>query len=1271
MGVVGALLLSCACLLATVLGSRMSGPKASQNQAMLVQSKNYPNMMANHGYSEWTSWFNIDHPGGSGDHERLEAIRFYYRARVCSSPLAIEARTTAWVPAASTGERVHMSPHEGFWCLNHEQPGQANCSNYHVRFRCPIVDKTWSDWGSWSSCSTSCGRAGYQTRNRLCVSTGAIVPQRTQCEGKGVQGRLCSKPCPAVHGNWTIWSKWSVCGVTCGNGQQLRQRWCSNPAPKYGGLDCRGAALQSRLCAKPTCPETVTRRMVSAYKPPAPLPTPAKKPACSLACTVGHVNAACDACVCDGHLLEGAVFGAARTPLAGARVTLLEGTSQRWLAVSDAHGSFRVPGVCPSRGARLAIEHDKHVPTTAPILWAKGPLTVFSVQLKRAEKPHVTKHPEGRMRYEGQGVSLCCKAEGTPTPEKYSWYHNDTLLDQEVYKHGNLVLKNLKPSQAGEYYCKATNIAGSMKSSPATLYVVEKGNAPCDPKPETNLIRLPHDCFQNHTNSFFIDVGNCPKKVCVKELDFDLRCKDSVSHCCGITRMEKRDIQCNGYTLPTMVAAECGCKKCTQTKMIVRGRAVADDNGEPMRFGQMFISNIAIGFTGYKGDFNLQVPPGTERLVVTFVDRFGKFVNSTKILLFNHKGGTVFHNIKLQRKKPAIPIASTVTNTISLGEMEGEDPIGQIEIPPNSFYKLNGELYNGTVQASVTFLDPRNITTMSSASSDLNFVNDNGDMFPLRTYGMFSVDFMAENLQEPLNVGQVKVFLDSAQVKMPQHLKSMKLWSLNPETGIWDEESNFLYEKSKRRKREERTFLIGNVEIRERRLFNLDVPENRRCYVKVRAYRSDRFFQSEQLEGVVVSLINMEPQEGFSANPRAWGRFDSVITGKNGACLPAFCDELVPDAYTAYVTANIGGEELEAAPSSPKLNPNVIGTAQPYLGKLEYRRTDHDDERFKKTAFKINLAKPNANSPAETDGPIYPFKNIKQCEDAPYNANHFRFYRVEDDKYEFNTVAFNENDLTTWNEDYLSWWPKPMEFRACFIKLKIKSSASVMIRSRNLGGTHVETINKLYGIRDIRSVHTNLKENVSSACMEFKCSGMLFDENLIDRTLVEISTQGDCRRENINGMLQEYLINHPPHIVNNETHGFKMYAPLDPLGHNYGIYTVSDQDPKTAKEIALGRCYEGSSDSTSRVMKPDVGVAVTFACRESNVTRQSLFQRLQTSPAETLAEMGREMRGGLSGRTRLVSSRGQARGGRRQQPQQARARLVSTRRFLQRNRSAQ
>lgn len=41
-----------------------------------------------------------------------------------------------------------------------------------------------------------------------------------------------------VHGNWSAWSGYTACSLTCGNGTKSRNRTCNNPVPMYGGLLC-------------------------------------------------------------------------------------------------------------------------------------------------------------------------------------------------------------------------------------------------------------------------------------------------------------------------------------------------------------------------------------------------------------------------------------------------------------------------------------------------------------------------------------------------------------------------------------------------------------------------------------------------------------------------------------------------------------------------------------------------------------------------------------------------------------------------------------------------------------------------------------------------------------------------------------------------------------------------------------------------------------------------------------------------------------------------
>lgn len=54
-------------------------------------------------------------------------------------------------------------------------------------------------------------------------------------------------------------------------------------------------------------------------------------------------------------------------------------------------------------------------------------------------------------------------------------YHNGSLLDPSLYKYkNNLILKNLKREQSGEYFCKASSAGGSAKSQVAKLAVIGK-----------------------------------------------------------------------------------------------------------------------------------------------------------------------------------------------------------------------------------------------------------------------------------------------------------------------------------------------------------------------------------------------------------------------------------------------------------------------------------------------------------------------------------------------------------------------------------------------------------------------------------------------------------------------------------------------------------------------------------------------------------------------------------------------------------------------------
>ena len=61
-----------------------------------------------------------------------------------------------------------------------------------------------------------------------------------------------------VDGQWSEWGSWESCSVTCGDGNQTRYRTCTNPDPDHGGAACDGLAEDSQMCSNSPCPGSYT-----------------------------------------------------------------------------------------------------------------------------------------------------------------------------------------------------------------------------------------------------------------------------------------------------------------------------------------------------------------------------------------------------------------------------------------------------------------------------------------------------------------------------------------------------------------------------------------------------------------------------------------------------------------------------------------------------------------------------------------------------------------------------------------------------------------------------------------------------------------------------------------------------------------------------------------------------------------------------------------------------------------------------------------------------
>ena len=99
-----------------------------------------------------------------------------------------------------------------------------------------------SDYGVWALLYKNVGSGRYYTPGRFYTTI-----LYTQYESNFFFS--------SENGGWSNWVRWSPCSKTCGTGAvKVRQRYCDNPQPKYGGAKCKGASIQQVSCKLPLCP---------------------------------------------------------------------------------------------------------------------------------------------------------------------------------------------------------------------------------------------------------------------------------------------------------------------------------------------------------------------------------------------------------------------------------------------------------------------------------------------------------------------------------------------------------------------------------------------------------------------------------------------------------------------------------------------------------------------------------------------------------------------------------------------------------------------------------------------------------------------------------------------------------------------------------------------------------------------------------------------------------------------------------------------------------
>ncbi|XP_035664469.1 SCO-spondin-like [Branchiostoma floridae] len=166
----------------------------------------------------------------------------------------VATTTTAYVASTAatpncTDMQFHCTSGE---CIFYSQvcDGTPDCVDGSDEINC--IDCIVSQWTMWESCSRTCGvGVAKRTRTVLQEAGDGGLP----CEGPYMESQTCFvESCP-VDGNWSPWSLWTTCDVTCGGGTRFRYRSCSNPPPKNNGQYCEGSSGEMEYCNETPCPE--------------------------------------------------------------------------------------------------------------------------------------------------------------------------------------------------------------------------------------------------------------------------------------------------------------------------------------------------------------------------------------------------------------------------------------------------------------------------------------------------------------------------------------------------------------------------------------------------------------------------------------------------------------------------------------------------------------------------------------------------------------------------------------------------------------------------------------------------------------------------------------------------------------------------------------------------------------------------------------------------------------------------------------------------------
>jgi len=162
---------------------------------------------------------------------------------------------SAWSFCSKTcdGGKRHRSRSVAITAANGGKQCSGTGDDYGVcnEVECPL-DCKWGTWSYWSDCTASCGGGTQQRQKPIQVQNNS---KGKPCNpSDGLQFQACSVTICARDCQWSEWSSWGQCSVSCAGGIMSRQRSVQAKAVE-GGNECEGMSHEEKSCNNKICPK--------------------------------------------------------------------------------------------------------------------------------------------------------------------------------------------------------------------------------------------------------------------------------------------------------------------------------------------------------------------------------------------------------------------------------------------------------------------------------------------------------------------------------------------------------------------------------------------------------------------------------------------------------------------------------------------------------------------------------------------------------------------------------------------------------------------------------------------------------------------------------------------------------------------------------------------------------------------------------------------------------------------------------------------------------